>query len=98
MVLHMSAQSMHMDAHLAMSPDIIALSEQIVHACSHAAHASMSSFIAIMSMPGMVIESIILEVMFIKRESPSVIHVADKFSGGREPLHDEMLRQSCGHG
>jgi hypothetical protein len=38
-----------------------------VHACSHAAHASMSSFIAIMSMPGMVIESIILEVMFIKR-------------------------------
>ena len=70
MVLHMSAQSRHIAAHFAISPDIIELSAQRVQACSHAEQASTISFIAIMSMPGTaVMESIILEVMFIRGKS-----------------------------
>jgi hypothetical protein len=47
-VLHMSAQFMHMLMHLTMPPDMPA-SAHIVHACSHAAHASMHSCITDMS-------------------------------------------------
>jgi hypothetical protein len=75
-VLHMSAQSMHMLAHLAMSvigisPIDIELSAQTVHACSQAEHASIRSCIAAVSMPGMLIAaSIILEVILIIAVDP----------------------------
>jgi hypothetical protein len=50
-VVVMSAQLAHMDAHIPMSsiPDMA--SEHIVHACMLAEHASIASCIAIMSMP-----------------------------------------------
>jgi hypothetical protein len=72
----MSAQSMHMLAHVDMSvmgisPMDMELSAQSVHACSQAEHASIRSCIAVVSMPGMLIAaSIILEVILIIAVDP----------------------------
>jgi len=51
-VLHMSAQFMHAGAQSIICPSII-WTEHTVHACSHAAHASMHVCIMAMSISGM---------------------------------------------
>jgi hypothetical protein len=111
MVLHMSAQFMHMAPHLPISPVIMVPSAHIVQACSQAEQASIISFIAAMPtpdivipaifMPGIVImESIILEVMFIMGVLPSWALASRGNAGNRtvNSLYDEMLRRSVAAG
>lgn len=62
MVLHMSAQFMHVAMHLAVPvmPSAAHMSAHVVQACSHAAHASIHSCIVAMSMSGIGVSTIFI--------------------------------------
>jgi hypothetical protein len=68
MVLHMSAQFMHMAMDFSMPVMPIELLAHIVQACSHAAHASMRSCMALMSMPSIAaVDPSIIAIMSMEK-------------------------------
>src|SRR6187431_837092 len=67
-VLHMSAQFMHIAMHLPMSAMLIELLAHMVHACSQAEHASIRSCMALMSMPSIeAVELLIIPIMSMEK-------------------------------
>ncbi|WRH17380.1 hypothetical protein GC092_07545 [Microbacterium sp. JZ37] len=84
-VWHMSAQLMHMLRHIDISaPD--SMSAAIVHACSHAMHASMQACMTSWSIGIIVSESAIMSVMVFMSMSARSLRFAraDGRPGGRE--------------